>query len=302
MADRADEAMVAAIRAFNRVVTQRVGALNDHFLARDRPLGEARVLWEIGEQGCEVRVLRARLALDSGYLSRLLRSLEHDGLITMQTRADDQRVRTTRLTKQGKAERRLLDRRSDALARSIIAPLNASERERFVAATTEVSALLTRALLRIDVVDPTHPHAQHCLREYFADLDRRFHSGFDPARTRPADPDEMRPPAGVFLVATLRDEPIGCGGLKFHGTEPTELKRMWVSPSARGLGVGKRLLIELERRAAERNPVVRLDTNRALTEAISMYRAAGYKEIKPFNDERYADYWFEKRLRRRKTR
>ena len=73
--------MIEQVRRFNRTVTERVGALDDHFLGRDRALGEARLLWEIGPDGCEVRLLRARLALDSGYLSRLLRSLEAAGLV-----------------------------------------------------------------------------------------------------------------------------------------------------------------------------------------------------------------------------
>jgi ribosomal protein S18 acetylase RimI-like enzyme len=80
--------------------------------------------------------------------------------------------------------------------------------------------------------------------------------------------------------------------------EPTELKRMWVDPTARGLGVGRRLLNELESRAAASgSDVVRLDTNETLTEAIAMYRSAGYREIDAFNDEPYAHRWFEKRLR-----
>ncbi len=107
----------------------------------------------------------------------------------------------------------------------------------------------------------------------------------------------MRLPAGLFLLATLRDEPVGCGALKFHGTRPAELKRMWVSTSARGLGVGRRLLTELERRAAEHGAsIIRLETNKSLVEAISMYRSAGYREVEAFNDESYADHWFEKRL------
>ncbi len=68
--------MISQVRSFNRTVTQRIGALHEDFLARDRPLAQARLLWEIGAAGCDVRVLRWRLDLDSGYLSRLLRSLE----------------------------------------------------------------------------------------------------------------------------------------------------------------------------------------------------------------------------------
>lgn len=289
--------MVEKVRSFNRTVTERVGVLSDHYLARDRPLGEARVLWEIGEHGCDVRRLRSRLALDSGYLSRLLRSLEAAGLVVMTASDRDKRVRTARLTRKGRAEREVLDRRSDALAVSLLEPLSDAHRERLVSAMTEVEKLLTAALIDIDAVDPAHRHAQHCLREYFAEIGRRFETGFDPANSLPVDPDEMRPPAGVFLVATLRDEPVGCGGLKIHRDKPTELKRLWVAPTARGLGVGRRLLAELERRAAEGGSrTIRLDTNRALTEAIAMYRKAGYREVAAFNDEPYAHHWFQKRL------
>src|SRR3954453_4705406 len=105
-------AIVDQVRRFNRVVTQRVGALNDHYLARDRTLGESRVLWEIGHDGCELRVLRERLRLDSGYLSRLLRSLEASGLVRVGPSDRDRRVRTARLTAKGRRERAVLDRRS----------------------------------------------------------------------------------------------------------------------------------------------------------------------------------------------
>jgi DNA-binding MarR family transcriptional regulator/GNAT superfamily N-acetyltransferase len=288
---------VGQVRRFNRTVTQRVGALNDHYLARDRPLGEARVLWEIGQHGCDVRSLRSLLDLDSGYLSRMLRSLEAAGLVTVDTGKDDKRVRTARLTKKGAAERAVLDRRSDALARSLLEPLTEPQRDRLVAAMGEVERLLTAALVEIDVIDPAHRHAQYCLHEYFAELDRRFDSGFDPTVTRSVDLDEVRAPAGLFLVALLRNAPIGCGALKFHADKSAELKRMWVAESARGLGVGRRLLAELEARAAaHRSRTVRLDTNKTLTEAIAMYRTAGYTEVDAFNDEPYAHHWFEKHL------
>jgi DNA-binding MarR family transcriptional regulator/GNAT superfamily N-acetyltransferase len=255
------------------------------------------VLWEIGSDGCDVRRLRSRLDLDSGYLSRLLRSLEADALITVGPSPADRRVRTARLTRKGAAERALLDRRSDELARSLVEPLTDAQQERLVTAMADVELLLTAALVDVGPVDPAHPNAQHCLHEYFAEIDRRFDTGFDPARSRRAEPEEMRPPRGVFLIASLRGEPIGCGALKFHDAEPTEIKRMWVAPSARGLGVGRRLLAELERQAAaEGSDTVRLDTNKVLTEAIAMYRSAGYREVDPFNDEPYAHLWFEKRL------
>ena len=285
------------MRSFNRLVTERVGALSDRYLARDRPLGEARLLWEIGADGCDVRLLRSRLGLDSGYLSRLLRSLEAAGLVAVEPSARDRRVRTARLTPAGSAERALLDERSEELASSFLEPLSHPRRERLVAAMREVELLLTAGLVETRVADPSEPAAEHCLREYFAELGRRFEDGFDPALSIPAEHDELRPPAGVFLVATLRGEPVGCGALKFHDGEPAELKRMWVAGSVRGLGIGRRLLGELERRAAAAGArIVRLETNDSLDEAIALYRSSGYREVEAFNSEPYAQHWFEKRL------
>src|SRR3954447_19029958 len=98
-----DSSMVGQVRSFNRTVTQRIGALNGAFLSRDRPLGQARVLWEIGPDGSEVRLLRSRLDLDSGHLSRLLRALENDRLVAVEQNPADGRVRTARLTDDGLA-------------------------------------------------------------------------------------------------------------------------------------------------------------------------------------------------------
>ena len=291
------DAAVRQVRSFNRLVTQRVGALEDHYLARDRPLGEARLLWEIGVAGCDVRSLRARLGLDSGYLSRLLRSLESAGLVTVDASDDDRRVRTVRLTPAGLAEWELLERGSDELARSFLEPLSESRRERLVAAMAEVERLLTAALVEFEVVDPASRDAQLCLQKYYAELGRRFETGFDPALSVSAELDNFRPPAGAFLVATLRAEPVACGALTLQANGSAYLKRMWVDDSARGLGIGRRLLDELERHAAAHGArVVTLETNETLTEAISLYRSAGYREVDPFNDERYAHHWFEKRL------
>jgi ribosomal protein S18 acetylase RimI-like enzyme len=292
-----DVSMVAEVRRFNRAVTQRIGALNDAFLSRGRPLGQARLLWEIGPDGCDVRALRARLDLDAGYLSRLLRALEADGLLIVEPSETDGRVRTARLTTAGLAERAVLDRGSDELAASILEPLDEGRRRRLVTAMAEIERLLTASSVRIDVCDPRHPHARFCIDGYFTELARRFPDGFEPGRSIPAGEADLTPPAGLLLVATLHGEPIGCGALKFHGDDPAELKRMWVAPSARGLGLGRRLLAELETRAAEHGVrILRLETNRSLTEAIAMYRGAGYREVDAFNDEPYADHWFEKVL------
>jgi DNA-binding MarR family transcriptional regulator/GNAT superfamily N-acetyltransferase len=292
-----DPGMVGQVRRFNRVVTQRIGALNDEFLARGRPLGQARVLWEIGPEGCDVRGLRSGLDLDSGYLSRLLRSLERDGLVTVERSGTDGRVRTARLTRRGLAERAVLDQRSDDAAVAILEPLSAGQRAQLVTAMAEVQRLLAASAVRIARCDPRHPAARFCLRAYFDELARRFDGGFDPGHSIPASDAELTPPAGLLLVATLHGEPVGCGALKFHRDVPAELKRMWVSPAARGLGLGRRLLASLEAEAAASGTrSIRLETNRTLAEAISLYRASGYREVPPFNDEPYAHHWFEKVL------
>jgi DNA-binding MarR family transcriptional regulator/GNAT superfamily N-acetyltransferase len=292
-----DPPAIAQVRRFNRLVAQRIGALDDRFLSRRRSLGEARLLWEIGPAGADVRALRGRLGLDAGYLSRLLQSLERARLVRIAPSPADRRVRVARLTRAGLAERAELDRRSDELAAGLLAPLGAAQRARLIAAMAEVERLLTAALVDVSVVDPADPDARACMAAYFRELDQRFDTGFDPARTISVEDGELRLPAGLILVARLRGEPIGCGALKLHGRAPAEIKRMWVAAAARGLGIGRRLLAELESRAADhRVRKVRLETNRSLVEAIAMYRAAGYTEVPAFNHEPYAHHWFEKRL------
>jgi DNA-binding MarR family transcriptional regulator/GNAT superfamily N-acetyltransferase len=292
-----DEDLTARVRSFNRTVTQRVGALSDHYLARARPLGASRVLWEIGPGGTDARALRARLDLDSGYLSRLLRGLQDEGLIQVVPAEGDHRVRTAVLTDAGRAERAELDRLSDDLAAALLAPLNDRQRDQLAAAMGTVERLLTAGLVTFAVTDPASPEARACMAAYFAELGERFDGGFDPGASLPATDADLAEPSGLLLLARLHGEPAGCGALKFHGTEPAELKRMWVANRARGLGLGRRLLAELENQARRHGvTVVRLETNQALTEAITLYRSAGYAEVSAFSDEQYAHHWFEKQL------
>lgn len=292
-----DGDLIRPVRSFNRTVTQRIGALSEEYLARSRSLGASRVLWEIGDRGADVRALRTRLGLDSGYLSRLLHGLQDEGLVRVQQAPDDHRVRVVRLTEAGCAERAELDRRSDELARSLLAPLNNGQRARLAEAMATVGQLLTAGLVEIRASDPASSAAQFCLQSYFAELGSRFEAGFDPEASIPATAADLAEPAGLLLLAQIHEETIGCGALKFHGTGPAELKRMWVAASARGLGVGRRILTELELHARQRGiTVIRLETNRRLTEAIRLYRSAGYAEVPAFNDEPYAQHWFEKHL------
>lgn len=263
-------------------------------------MGNSRTLWEIGPKGVEVRALRARLGLDSGYASRVLKSLERERLITISASPEDRRVRIVKLTAAGREERAELDRRADGVAWSFLEPLGEAQRVELVTAVTKLERLLRASMVTIEVEEPATRDARWCIRQYFDELNRRFDAGFDPSRSISATERELTPPAGLLVIARLRGEPIGCGALKFHRRSPTELKRMWVSPDARGLGIGRRLLIDLERRARQAGAmVVRLETNRSLTEAIQLYRSSGYREVKAFNDEPYAHHWFEKRLGRK---
>lgn len=287
---------IAQVRSFNRLVTERIGALQDAYLSRGRSLGASRLLWEIGD-GAELRMLRERLGMDSGYLSRLLATLEAEGLIEVGRSAEDGRVRVARPTPRGREERALLDRGSDDLAASLLAPLSARQRARLVAAMGDVERLLTASAIALEVVDPVTGAARRCLHEYYQELDARFDAGYDPEQGLPVDDDEMRPPRGLFVVASLRGDAVGCCALRFLAAGVAELNRMWVDPAVRGLGVGRRLLEDIETRAVEAGVrTLRLETNRSLTEAITMYRAAGFVEVDPFNDEPYATHWFQKRL------
>jgi DNA-binding MarR family transcriptional regulator/GNAT superfamily N-acetyltransferase len=291
------EAMVDQVRRFNRVVTGRVGALNERFLGRGRPLGEARLLWEIGPDGCEIRLLRLRLNLDSGYLSRLLRSLEAAGLVQVVPSAADRRVRLARLTRPGLRERSTLDERSERLARSLLQPLTLEQRERLVSAMRDVERLLVIPSTEVRPVDPQCADARYCLAEYVAELNRRSTRGFDPSVGATALPHELRPPAGQFFVVYLQGEPIGCGAVKHHADAPAEIKRMWIAPRARGLGLGRRLLDALEACARSGGAqVARIETSAVLSEALALYASSGWTEVPRFNDEPFADHWFEKSL------
>jgi DNA-binding MarR family transcriptional regulator/GNAT superfamily N-acetyltransferase len=287
---------VRRIRSFNRLVTRNVGALDDSYLRRGRPLGEARLIFEVGSDGADAQALRNRLGLDSGYLSRLLRSLESQRLVELRADADDRRRRRVSLTRTGRAELAAYDRLSDKLAASMVESLDGEQRERLVTAMGEVERLLKAAGVDIAFEEPTSTDARWCLDEYFRELAARFDSGFDRGGDSSAD-EELIPPTGFFVVARLDGEPAGCGGLKRIDRATGEIKRVWTAPTARGLGVARRVLRKLEGAARDEGiGALRLDTNRALKEAHALYRKEGYREIARYNDNPYAHHWFEKRL------
>jgi DNA-binding MarR family transcriptional regulator/GNAT superfamily N-acetyltransferase len=287
---------VSRVRRFNRAVTSAVGALDNSFLGRGRPLGAARVLNAIGQGRFDVSEVRDYLGLDSGLMSRLLRSLEDEGLIETQAHDDDARRRVASLTRAGKREFAAYEALSNTQAESFLA--RNAQAEALLAAMDLIASALTRDRIALGEVDPRSDEARYCLREYYAELGRRFKQGFDVSLSRDPDAKDMRRPRGSFIVAMSDTLPIGCVGLK--GTEHgyAEIKRLWVAPSARGLGLGKRLMDAAEDAARTLGiALLRLDTNSALPEAGQLYRTTGWREIPRFNDDPYPDLFFEKQIR-----
>jgi len=292
-----DRSQIEQIRRFNRLVTLRAGALDGHYLGRNRSLGQARLLFEIGPDGADIRDLRERLGLDSGYASRLLRALAAQGLIVVESDAADRRRRRAKLTEKGEAERAAYDATSDELARSLLSRLKDGERERLAKAMAEVERLLTAATLTISEESADDADVRHCVEAYYRELDQRFDGGFDPTGGGYAGTASAYDEQIVYLVARMDGRTMGCGMLKALDAETGEIKRMWVAPEARGLGLSRRLLEALETKARGLGMRrIRLDTNRTLTEAQALYDKTGYRRIAPYNDNSYADFWFEKDL------
>ena len=296
--DRADA--LPRIRRFNRAVTAEIGALDASFLGRGRPMGEARMIHAIGrgdpEAGREVADIRDELRLDSGLASRLLRSLEAQGLAEVRRHAQDGRRRVARLTAAGRAENAAYDRLSDRRARALIDRQGRRGALALLEAMDRVSCALGADRIVIAPVDPASDPARACLERYYDELAHRFPKGFEVSLSRDPQAGDMRAPRGAFLVATLDELPLACAGLK--GAEGfAEVKRVWVAPAARGLGLASRLMEAVEAQARSLGVgLLRLDTNRALPEAASLYRRLGWTEIERFNDDPYAELFFEKRL------
>jgi len=283
----------AVFRQFSRYFTRRAGVLADQYLGLARPLGAARVLFEIGS-GVSLRDLRTRLGLDPGYLSRVIRSLEDEGLVRVGAHPDDGRLRVVELTPAGEAELAEQEQRANRVAEDLLGALAEGQRRELAAALGTAQRLLRLAAVSVRVVDPESADARGCLAAYVAELRERFPEGFDEADL--VQPHEVQGDPGAFLVAYEDGRPVGCGALRSDGPGAGEIRHVWVAAQARGLGVGRRLLAGLEREAAVRGfEVIRLGTHEALTEAIQMYRSSGYAEIPQYGQDPHTHYWFEKR-------
>jgi DNA-binding MarR family transcriptional regulator len=297
----ADPDAIARIRRFNRAVTRETGAVAASFLGRGRPLGAARVLTEIARGNGDLRGLREMLGIDSGLLARLLRGLEGEGLVTTAADPADRRRRIARLTPRGTAEVAAYDRLSDTRAARLMAR-QGRHAAALLAAMEVVTAALLRDRIAFAATDPDDAPARDCMARYFAELDARFPGGFDPGAGSPPDPGALRPPRGVFLVATADGAVFGAVALAADPATPGqprggEVKRLWVAPPARGFGLARALMQAVEEQARALGiSQLRLDTNATLSEAITLYRRTGWTEVPRYNDNPYAQHWFAKTL------
>ena len=284
---------IARLRRFNRAVTSELGVLDQSFLGRGRPLGPARVIHAIGAGTCEVSSIRDLLNIDKALLSRLLKGLEAEGLLTLAPDPADGRRRIATLTEAGAAEFAAYQSLSDDHAARLLA--RAPDAEALLAAMDLVANAFARDRVRIIQADPRSDDALYCLGEYYSELARRFERGFDVSLSRDPEAEAMKPPKGAFLMAMSDGLPLGCVGLK-GGAEYGEVKRLWIAPAARRMGLSRAMMdaVEAEARALGL-PLLRLDTNSALPEAVALYRATGWTEIPRYNDDPYPDVFFEKR-------
>jgi DNA-binding MarR family transcriptional regulator/N-acetylglutamate synthase-like GNAT family acetyltransferase len=276
---------VAAIRAFNRLYTRHLGVLSAGLLDTPYSLTEARILFELGlRDACETGELRRMLGLDAGYLSRILSRFEADGLVTRERSAADGRRQIVRLTDAGRAARAMLDERSTAQIRAFLEPLPEGERRRLVAAMRTIQ----------EILEGTRPAGPYLLRPPRpGDLGwvvyrhgALYHDeyGWDETFERlvlgivndyvAAEGDKGQ--AG--WVAELDGEPVGFVACMRQDARTARLRLLLVEPSARGMGIGSRLVDECLRFARTVGySRITLMTYDVLADARRLYQRAGFE-------------------------
>lgn len=287
---------VARLRRFNRVVTREIGALDTSYLGRGRPLGAARVLQLVKPEGTDVAELRKRLDLDTGLLSRLLRSLETEGLIAVTPDPSDRRRRIARLTEAGLAEWKVYDALGHAKAQTVL-DHSGPRRDALIEAMDLIATVMLKNDVTIRDADPLDPAAHACVEAYCRLLLDSVPGITAEMLPLPLpDADRYRAPDGAFLIAWSEDLPIGCVSLRRLGPKLAEVKRLWVHAHARGQGLGLRLMRAIEARARDLGFThANLDSNTALVPAITLYRSDGWTEIAPYTGAP-ANIWMTKRL------
>ena len=282
------EDRVAAVRAFNRFYTTRIGVLREGLLDTQHPLPEARVLFELGaHETDDLGDLRERLDVDAGYLSRLLGRLEGRGLVVRERVAGDARRRRARLTARGRRAFATLDRRSGEQIAALLSELRDEEQRRLLGAMGAVEGLLGERprpgawLLRPPRAGElgwiVHRHGALYAAEYGWD------AGFEALVARVvADYGQSHDPAReAAWIAEVDGEPAGCVLCVADDETTARLRLLLVEPHARGLGIGRRLVDEcvgFARRAGYRGLV--LWTNDVLVDARRLYERAGFRLVR----------------------
>ena len=285
---------VAAVRRFNRFYTLRIGALDEAHLGSPYTLAEMRVLYEVAQapDGITPKLLATRTGMDNGYLSRVLKRFETEALLTRQTSASDRRSVSVWLTSDGiHAYNRWLGSAQGAVE-GMLGPLSSVQKTKLTRAMAEIEHLLEGAaagkiVLRGhrpgDMGWIVHRHGALYAREYgwderfealVARIAADFIDGFDPKRER-------------CWIAERDGEPLGCIALvKGEAEGQAKLRLLLIEPSARGLGLGKRLVAEcvaFARKTGYRE--ITLWTQSILTAARAVYAGAGFQLVESHPDD-----------------
>lgn len=282
---------IAAVRRFNRFHTRLVGALNEHLLTSEYSLPQVRLLYEIAHappgEPLSASEIGTMLRLDPGYVSRLIGGLEAEGLIARAPSASNAKRLVLSLTQKGREVFAGLDAASANEVAALLAPLSARERRELVGAMTRIRQILgdqpedrTFVLRDPEPGDMgwiVHRQARLYAEEYgwdatyealIAEIVGRFASRFDPGSER-------------CWVAERQGEVVGSVFLMREDETTARLRLLYVEPSARGIGLGRRLVEECLRFARARGyGRIVLWTNDVLVSARKIYKAAGFRLVR----------------------
>jgi DNA-binding MarR family transcriptional regulator/GNAT superfamily N-acetyltransferase len=305
---RSIEQRAEAIREFNRFYTRRIGALGEGHLDSKFSLTEVRVLFELANrEHPTASEIAETLGLDRGYLSRTLRSFQKRGLVTMKTGPDDRRRALLRLTPAGRRAFSPLNTRAREDIVAMLEPLPAPEQQRILDAMRAIRTSLDRKNESASANAPytlrshrpgdmgwvVHRHGVLYFKEYgwderfealVAHVVAEFVDNFDPARER-------------CWIAERDGEIVGSIFVVAKSKTVAKLRLLLVEPSARGLGLGSRLVDEVIRFARQAGyKKIFLWTQRELTAARKIYAAAGFKLVSEdphdsFGESLIAETW-----------
>jgi putative acetyltransferase len=301
-------ALVKSIRHFNRYYTNRLGLLSRYRFDTRLTLTEARVIFEVGRRGAHTQgALKSELKIDGGYLNRVIKRLLGLGLVDARKDEADGRVLVLGLTAKGRKAAADIDEASDDEARALIEGLGEFDLRNLVEHLRAAERILEGGSSRKASVEsveggPSIAAARVLMREYAASLGADLgYQGFE--KELAGLPGKYAPPAGALFLARVPSsagaEPAGCVALRDLGSGDCEMKRLFVRPEYRGLGIGRALAeraIDEGRRLGYRR--MRLDTLERLADAVALYRSLGFEPTDPYceNPLPGAMYW-EKRLR-----